>query len=270
MILPSASRSSFAGPCSFQSWPPAWISPLARRPRQLPLSSAPSRPSASLSFGPCRSRFSFWFLMSPCPLAVNVPSEVSPAWMPLPLRSIFARCALSRVASRLRLCRRLSWNANCVPCNPSLPCGALSVPATSTRPLICPRSCGQSWARRSSLISICPLSFCCRLPLPLMLLSPRRICRALRFHCSPAPSALACKIAGWPRSLPFRSRSAVRLSFSFFSSPLLRNGPARVPGSSATQYAGLIAERSSEVSQAMPSANCRFRCPSALPCPATS
>ncbi|MNS26918.1 hypothetical protein D3C72_588540 [compost metagenome] len=268
--MPSARRSSFAGPCSFQSWPPAWISPLARRPRQLPLSSAPSRPSASFSFGPCRSRLNFWFLMSPWPLAVRVPSEVSPAWMPLPLRSTFARCALSSVASRFRLCRRLSWKTNCEPCRSSLPWGALSVPATSTRPLSWPRSSGQSWARRGSLRSICPASFCCRLPLPLMLFSPRRTCRALRFHCSPRPSALAWITAGWPRSLPLRSRSALRLSTSFFSSPVLRNGPASVPGSSATQYAGLIADRSSAVSQAMPSANCRFRCPSALPCPAWS
>lgn len=35
-------------------------------------------------------------LMSPWPLAVKVPSDVSPVWMPLPLRSIFARWALSR------------------------------------------------------------------------------------------------------------------------------------------------------------------------------
>lgn len=38
--------------------------------------------------------------------------EVSPTWIPLPLRSMFARCALSRVASRFRLCSRLSANAS--------------------------------------------------------------------------------------------------------------------------------------------------------------
>ncbi|OPG74821.1 hypothetical protein B1218_36060, partial [Pseudomonas ogarae] len=48
--------------------------------------------------------------------------------------------------------------------------------------------------------------------------------------------------AGGPGSLPLRSRSAARSRGSFRISPWRCSGPARVPGSSPSQYAGLMAD----------------------------
>ncbi len=134
--------------------------------------------------------------------------------------------------------------------------------------MICPRNCGQSWARRASLMSICPARRCCRLPLPLMRLSPRRISRLARVHCSPAPSALAAEHGGLAPQAALEVEVGVQLELLVLELALAAQRTGQRAGSSATQYAGFSADRSSAVSQAMPSANCRFRWPSALPWPA--
>ncbi len=191
--------------------------------------------------------------------------------MPLPLRSIFARCALSRVASRLQALQAIVLEGQLRALQPELALRRLERagdidPAIDLAAQLRPEL-GQSRQLDVDLPG--------ELLLQAALAADAVVAEAdlqgvevpllaaaigLGLQDGRLATQLALQVAG--------QRS--RLSVSFFISPLLRSGPARVPGSSATQYAGLIAERSSAVSQAMPSANCRFRCPSALPCPATS